>query len=243
VALVRRALGAASRRLGKPELLSAFYPLARRDEHEALAMRAVLAAALRTDSSYVDVGTNRGQVLREAVRIAPAGRHVAFEPVPELAEVVERDFPSVECRRLALGARSGEAEFCHFRDLDGFSGLRRSPEISDARGRPEYIPVHVSTLDEQVAEMAPKVVKIDVEGAELDVLRGGRELLRSGRPTLILEHVATAAALYGASSGELWDLLADAGYEIFAVTGEGPVPRTRFGSGERVVNWLARPLR
>jgi FkbM family methyltransferase len=223
--------------------VSAFYPRARRDEHEAVAMRAVLAAALREDASYVDVGTNRGQVLREAVRIAPAGRHLAFEPVPELAEIVEREFPAVECRRLALGARAGEAEFCHFRALDGFSGLRRSPEISDARGDPEFLRVSVSTLDAELAGLEPRVVKIDVEGAELDVLRGARELLANARPTLLLEHVASAAAVYGASSEELWDLLGEHGYEVFSVTGEGPVAREAFGAGERVVNWLARPLR
>jgi len=243
MALMRTALGALSRRLSRPELVSAFYPLARRDEHEALAIRAVLASVLRTDASYVDVGTNRGQVLREAMRIAPAGRHLAFEPVPELAAVVERDFPAVECRRLALGAQPGEARFCHFRALDGFSGLRRSPEVSDERGRPEFIDVTVSTLDAELDGIEPRVVKIDVEGAELDVLRGGRAVLAASRPVLLLEHVASAAALYGASSGEVWDLLRDHGYEIYSVTGDGPAARASFGSSERVVNWLARPLR
>jgi FkbM family methyltransferase len=243
MALMRRALGALSRRLGRPELVSAFYPLARRDEQEALAIRAVLASVLRADATYVDVGTNRGQVLRDAVRIAPTGRHVAFEPIPELAAVVERDFPAVECRRMALGARAGEAQFCHFRALDGWSGLRRSPQISDAQGHPEFITVSVSTLDQELGDVEPTVVKIDVEGAELDVLRGGGELLAGRRPTLLLEHVASAAALYDASSAQIFDVLAEHGYELYTVTGEGPVPRAQFGASERVVNWLARPLR
>ncbi len=241
--LLRRALGAVSRRVGKPELFSAFYPLARRDELEALAIRAVLASTLRSDSTYVDVGTNRGQVLRDAVRLAPSGRHLAFEPIPELAAEIERGFPAVDCRRLALGAVPGEAQFCHFRALDGWSGLRRSPEISDARGRPEYINVTVSTLDEQTKGITPRVVKIDVEGAEFDVLRGGHELLTSARPTLILEHVASAAALYDASSAQVWELLTECGYQVYSVTGDGPFTRESFGASELVVNWLGRPIR
>src|SRR5437588_6139665 len=161
MALVRRALAAFSRRLERPELVSAFYPLARRDEQEALAISAVLASVLRADACYVDVGTNRGQVLSEAVRVAPSGRHVAFEPIPELAAAVEREFPGVVCRRVALRGEPGEAQFCHFRALDGWSGLRRSPEISDERGRPEFIRVPVSTLDEELAGLAPSIIKID----------------------------------------------------------------------------------
>jgi FkbM family methyltransferase len=244
VSLTRRALGAFSRRLGRPELVSAFYPLARRDEQEALAMRVVFASVLRADSSYVDVGAYRGAVLRDAVRIAPGGRHLAFEPVPDLAAVVEREFPGVECRRLALGAQRGEAQFCHFREpLDGWSGLRRNPAISDAQGRPEFIGVTVSTLDEEVKGLEPTLIKIDVEGAELDVLRGAGQLLAAARPTLILEHVASAAELYGTSSTDVFDALSGHGYEIFSLTGDGPVTRKAFGASELVVNWLATPLR
>ena len=170
--LVRRAVGAASRRLERPELLAAFYPHAAQLLREEVAIGALLAGVLRSDTTFVDIGANRGQILREAVRLAPAGRHVAFEPIPALADELARSFPGVDCRRLALGASPGVAEFCHFTSLDGWSGLRRSPEISDERGRPEYIEVQVSTLDAELGERRPGVIKIDVEGAELDVLAG-----------------------------------------------------------------------
>ena len=240
--LTRRSLAAVSRRLDRPELLAAFYPGARRELREQVAIRAILAGALRRDSDYVDVGTNRGQVLAEAVRVAPDGRHVAFEPIPALAQEVERSFPTVECRRLALGARFGEAQFCHFRDLDGWSGLRRNPEISDERGRPEFIAVTVSTLDAELEGMAPAVLKIDVEGAELEVLEGARAVLARAQPIVIFEHVPSAASLYGSSPGAPWDLLDELGYRVFSVTGDGPYSRAAFaGAGDGVVNWLATP--
>ncbi len=239
--ITRRALAAVSRRLQRPELLAAFYPGARQGLHEEIALRAILAATLPGDGVYVDVGTNRGQVLEQAVRVAPAARHFAFEPIPALAAEVERAFPAVECRRLALGAEPAQAEFCHFRAIDGWSGLRRNPEISDESGDPEYINVTVSTLDIELAECSPDVVKIDVEGAELAVLEGGRALLSRARPLIIFEYVASSAALYGASAGAPWDLLNDLGYQIFAVTGGAAVDRSQFLASPTVVNWLARP--
>lgn len=190
----------------------------------------------------MDVGTNRGQVLREAVRIAPHARHVAFEPIPALADEVARSFPQVECRRKAIGARAESAEFCHFRRLDGWSGLRRSPEISDSRGDPEYITVEVSTLDAEMVGLAPSVLKIDVEGAEVAVLEGGSAFLSQVRPLVIFEHVYEAAALYGAAPGAPWDVLRGLGYEIFTITGDGPFTRSAFVEADGVVNWLATPL-
>jgi FkbM family methyltransferase len=237
-----RAAGFASRRLGRPELLAAVSPGAREAQYEAIGIGAVLASALRGSGTYVDVGTNLGQVLREAVRIAPHGRHVAFEPIPGLAAEVARAFPDVDCRQKAIGARAEVTQFCHFRQMEGWSGLRRSPEISDTRGDPEYITVEVSTLDAELAEVTPDVVKIDVEGAELAVLEGGRAIFSEKRPLVIFEHVASAAALYGTVPGAVWDLLNEWNYEVFSITGRGPFTRGEFTQTDGVVNWLATPL-
>jgi FkbM family methyltransferase len=241
VAFLYRAAGAASRRLGRPELLALVDAATRQAQREAVGISAVLAATLQRDATYVDVGTNRGQVLREAVRIAPEGAHIAFEPIPALAAEVAREFPQVDCRSKAIGASSEVAQFCHFRKLDGWSGLRRSPDIDDERGDPEYLTVEVSTLDTELAGLTPSVIKIDVEGAELAVLEGGSSLLASIRPVVIFEHVAEASSLYGAAAGAPWDLLHDLGYEIFAVTGDGPFTRSRFIEESGTVNWLATP--
>jgi FkbM family methyltransferase len=230
-----------SRRLERPELMAAVCAGARQEQRETIAISAVLAASLPPEGAYVDVGTNRGQVLREAVRVAPRGQHVAFEPLPDLAAELRHVFPAVDCRAIALGRRPEVAQFCHFTALDGWSGLRRSPQVSDRQGRPEYISVNVSTLDAELSGRQPDVIKIDVEGAELEVLEGGRSLLEETAPLVIFEHVARAAALYDARPQQLWDLLSGLGYEVFSITGEGPVSRAAFAQETTVVNWLARP--
>jgi FkbM family methyltransferase len=243
VTLIHRAVASVSRRLQRPELAATFYSGARQLLHEEIAVEAVLAAVLRSSSTYVDVGTNRGQLLAVALRVAPDGQHVAFEPIPELAAELRFAFPQVDSRQLALSSRAGTTEFCHFRTMDGWSGLRRSPVVSDDRGAPEYIEVKLSMLDTELANLTPAVIKIDVEGAELDVIRGGSTVLARSKPFVIFEHVAAAAALYDSSSAALWDALRDLDYEVFAITGHGPFDRDAFASSRSIVNWFARAAR
>ena len=154
----RRALGAASRRAGRPELLAAFYPQAAQMLREEVAIAAVLAAVLRErrDVSSTSAPTAVRSCARPCAwrRTAATSRSSRF---PRLAAELTRPFPGVDCRQLALGASPDVAEFCHFRTLDGWSGLRRSPQISDERGRPRYIQVQVSTLDAELGELAPSV--------------------------------------------------------------------------------------
>lgn len=239
----KRAIWGVALRTGKTHLLGAIDAEARGALREDLAMEAILASALRSDGTYVDVGTNRGQVLRNAVRIAPHGRHVAFEPIPSLAAEVAREFPDVDCRAMAIADRREMTSFCHFTRLDGWSGLRRYPTVSDAQGAPVFIDVQVSTLDTELIDLTPSVIKIDVEGAELAVLEGSRDVLARARPIVIFEHVLDAAAMYGETPEAPWDLLTELDYRIFSLTGAGPFTRSAFAEATGIVNWLATPTR
>src|SRR5581483_4566427 len=82
------------------------------ERYDALT-RAVMRRVVRPDSSGVDVGAHRGSLLRELVRLAPAGRHHAFEPLPFLADALRRRFPSVRVHEIALSDASGRAAFAH----------------------------------------------------------------------------------------------------------------------------------
>src|SRR5438132_12398776 len=68
-------------------------------DHET---RRVLMATLRPNSNTVDVGCNRGSILREILQLSPNGRHFAFEPIPSLFVELCRRFPGVECHGIAL---------------------------------------------------------------------------------------------------------------------------------------------
>ena len=87
------------------------------------------------------------------------------------------------------------------------------------------------SLDHFCAEsnVAPDVIKVDTEGAELLVLKGARQTLTRYRPMIFLSVHPSHLQAMGQSTGELEDLLAELDYEVRA-TDDSPV--SGLGSGE-----------
>ncbi len=198
---------------------------ARRDRRDNEALVTLIAATLSPDASAIDVGANEGRVLEDLVRVAPAGRHIAYEPIPELAAALAARFPSVEVRRAALSDEAGEAEFTHVTSHSGYSGLkeRQYPGHETL----ERIQVKIERLDDTLPEgFVPAFVKIDVEGAEGGVLRGGIEMLERHRPVVAFEHGKGAAPAYGTTPAHIHELLVErAGLRIYDMDGGGPYSR------------------
>ena len=96
----------------------------RRDRLDNEHLQMLLAFTLAPDSNCIDVGAHKGDVLRDMVRLAPAGRHVAFEPLPDFYEELVREFPGVEVRSSALSTEEGEAAFTYVKSNPGYSGFR-----------------------------------------------------------------------------------------------------------------------
>ena len=194
-----------------------------RDEDEHL--RRLLSFVLAADHNAIDIGAHGGSVLREICRVAPRGRHLAIEPIPRLARLLRRLYPHVEVLELALSDRSGEADFVHVTTLPSWSGLRRRPyppRVGD--GDLEVLRVRTERLDDVVpAGYVPHLIKVDVEGGELDVLRGARRLLLAHRPVVVFELSQAPADAYGADGAALHALLTDEiGLRIFDLDGDGP---------------------
>jgi FkbM family methyltransferase len=183
----------------------------------------------RQVGTHADVRRHRGQWLAQAVRCAPAGRHLAFEPIPELCAATTAAFPAVEVRSVALADRPGTERFCRFTApaYDAFSGLRRRTEIDD---RAEWITVQVSRLDDEIGDVAPALIKVDVEGAELAVLRGAGGTLERHRPTVVFEHQPEANALYETTSQDVWDFWESLGSRVYTLQGDGPLGRDEFAT-------------
>ena len=202
-----------------------------RNERDNAALRMVMAAVLRPDSCCVDIGANAGEFLREMVRIAPQGRHIAFEPLADFAAVLAASFPGVEVRNVALGDRSGQAQFMR-RPEAALSSLETVPEGEDPetwRGPifddAQRVTVPVRRLDDELpAGFVPSLIKIDVEGVEHAVLAGAQATLAEHRPVVAVEH-GIGATHHGYEAGGIYDLLAVHGLRIFDADGRGPYTR------------------
>ncbi len=195
---------------------------ARRAYQDEVNMRLLLAFSLAADSNCIDVGSHDGRFLAEMVRIAPLGRHVAYEPLPRFFARLTTAFPGVDVRRAALSNVNGTSDFTYVKNLPAYSGFRRRKYPSKATI--ETITVQTERLDDRLpSDYVPALIKIDVEGAEQLVIEGAMETLKRHRPIVVFEHGAGASDFYGTGPSDIYRLLCDgAGLRIFNLEGDGP---------------------
>jgi FkbM family methyltransferase len=226
-----------------PELRALLSVGSRREARDRHAMSVLLASTLARDAHTVDVGAHSGAVLREIVRIAPEGRHIAYEPIPELARHLTGEFPGVDVRNAALSDETGETSFIHVDSAPEYSGLRERDYHGFDTVEKHEITVRTERLDDVLPEgFAPRFIKIDVEGAEMLVLRGARETIARHRPSIVFEHGIGASEHYGTRPGDVHGLLVDElGMRIFDLDGAGPYDRQQFEDvyAEPLWNFLA----
>lgn len=184
-------------------------PRARQSLNYDLQTTRILRRILRRDSNCVDIGAHRGSILKSIVSLAPDGEHFAFEPIPMLAERLRQKFPKVQVREVALSDTTGETQFCFVANDPGKSGLRKMGHVRIGAATQE---LHVDTarLDDLLPGSRPiAFIKIDVVGAQLQVLRGATNTILNDRPYIVFEHGMLAKETYGTTSDMIYELLAD----------------------------------
>ncbi|MFB3776850.1 MAG: FkbM family methyltransferase [Bryobacteraceae bacterium] len=176
---------------------------------------AVMQRVLCGTSNCIDVGASAGELLKHMVRLAPRGNHFAFEPLTQFYRVLVKKFPGVAVHDVALSdTEETTASFQHVVSNPAYSGLKR--RRYDRPGeRVEVITVRTARLDELIPQNAPiRFIKIDVEGGEFQVLRGGRETVCRSRPFIVFEFGFGGADWYGVQPEDMYRLLSDYGLKV-----------------------------
>ena len=99
------------------------HPLYRQQRVDNHNLRLLLQSTLTAYSHCVDVGAYRGRVLKEIVRVAPHGCHIAYEPLPHLHKYLVDHFPAVEVRLAAVSNEQGQTTFTYVKNIPARSGL------------------------------------------------------------------------------------------------------------------------
>jgi FkbM family methyltransferase len=184
-----------------------------------------LRERLRPGHGFVDIGANLGwHTLVASTLLGRADPIVAFEPRPETSGWLRRTLEAngladqVIVHSCALGATPHRA----FLNTGVGSDNPGGSFLSETRpgGNLQSAPVRVETLD-SFALARVDVVKLDVEGAEPQVIEGARGTLARSRPTILSElHPRQLQAVSGVSAGDYIALMKSLGYQTQIV---GPV--------------------
>jgi FkbM family methyltransferase len=195
------------------------------------ATRAAIREVLRPGDAFVDAGASKGDFsLLASLLVGPRGRVVAVEPAPANAYWLRRsiavnDARNVEAIEAALGEDDGAVAELQLAARSGWHTLAPLTRWNrDIRGMSSVVQVPVRSLDALLSELGIEKVaalKIDVEGSELDVLRGAeRTLSKIPPPTLFIEVHPTL----GVDPDQVRRFLRERGFELSGA--EAPDPET-----------------
>jgi FkbM family methyltransferase len=183
--------------------------------------KAILKKVLRTDSHCIDVGAHKGELLALLLQSAPNGKHWAFEPLPAFHQQLQAKYgsnPNLTILPFALSNQNGQTSFQHVVNAPAYSGIRQR-KYATKNPQIEVLELPMRCLDE-VLPVGQRIdfMKIDVEGAELQVLQGAQQLLRQWQPTLIFESGLGATDHYGNNATDIFSFLcATNNYELFTL--------------------------
>lgn len=183
---------------------------------------ALLNYVLKPGDTFVDVGANLGFYARMASALVGETGHVyTFEPLPAASRLLRMntaDLINVTLDHDALSDHEGVSEF-FVRDHGDASSL-----IADGIGRPIQVPL--STLDRKVAGGAVGAsridfIKIDVEGAELSVLRGAVNTIQVHQPIVYFEFLSLYAEEYGFNYTDFAEFFGPLNYSLHWINHHG----------------------
>lgn len=123
-------------------------------------------------SNCIDIGCNKGNFLILIKKLSPLGYHYAFEPIPRLADRLKKRFPKVNVMEAALSSLNKDVW---------------NRYIPDALT--ESIALKTKIFDDILpANLKLGFIKVDVEGVEYSVFKGGEQTIKNQRSYIIVEH-------------------------------------------------------
>ncbi|TWT72947.1 FkbM family methyltransferase [Allorhodopirellula solitaria] len=183
-------------------------------------VRQCIEANVKEGGVAVDVGANFGlHTLVMADRVGASGSVLAFEPVTENLRLLRRNISlnGFSDRVSVVDSAVSDLDEATIEMHVDSDALEPSASIATSAGERVAVRVGNQSLDSATSALTESqncFVKIDVEGAELSVLRSGLGFLDRVRPTLLIEVHDYALPQFGESTESVYKFLQDHGFEI-----------------------------
>lgn len=203
---------------------------------------------LKPGMVFFDIGAYHGiYSLVAGRRMGKSGRIVAFEPSPREFSRLKlhlrwNNIENARIEHLAVGAEAGKRKFFQVSSGDQTRNGLRPPATGDSITE---ISVSAVILDQYIADLAldrVDIVKLDVEGGEMDALKGATSLLTRFRPMFICEALDTATWPWGYAAREIISVFLSHDFTWFDFKPGGLLsPHTPQEKYTDVRNYLAVP--
>lgn len=207
--------------------------------------------------TVLDVGANIGKYSRLfSLLTGTAGRVVAFEASPATASGLAEDLRRDGCANVSVVAaavfsKRGSVKLNEFpREYCSWNSIG-TPRMEDPGNPARMVPIERTvdvpavTLDEYCAENSIAHVhylKLDVEGVEIEALKGARRLLESKSVDWVQFEISRKMLEgAGTTARAVFDFLAEAGYEVHRITAKGAIGRRVTDSSAFYENYIAFP--
>lgn len=181
-------------------------------------IKKLFISQIQDGMNCLDIGAHLGVILDDFQRLSPSGQHIAFEALPYKSDWLKKKYPSAQIHNIALSEVTGEVTFHYNKTKSGFSGLK--PHTVDENSE-EVVALTVTSSpleDVLVGSYRVDFIKIDVEGAELSVLRSGLKRIQRDRPPILFECCKDSLELFGDTAAEVYEFFDQLlGYDIFVV--------------------------
>lgn len=164
------------------------------------------------NKTFIDVGAHIGSIISEVSNHSKTIKIIAIEAIPDKAMKLRQKFPAVEVHQCAVGNQEGEVSFYINTQQSGYSSLIKPSENLNSTS--VKISVLITRLDRLVSSDNIDVIKIDVEGSELEVLSGSENIIKNNRPVLMFESALPKENNWIDGKKKMWSLLASHNYEV-----------------------------
>jgi FkbM family methyltransferase len=164
----------------------------------------------------IDVGCHKGEILDQMIKYSPHVAHFGFEPLPHMYEQLQKKYGKL-CNILpyALSDATGTTVFNFVKNAPSYSGIQER-KYDIANPIIEKIDVALRRMDDVIdPNLKISLIKIDVEGAELGVLKGGISTIKRHKPVVLFEFGLGASDMYGTTPNDIFDYFNTLDYNIF----------------------------
>lgn len=176
----------------------------------------IIQAHCSPDSNCIDAGTHKGEIMDLFIKYAPGGKHFGFEPIPDLYFALKKKYKeNSNCTILpfALSAVKQKASFNYVTTNPAYSGLKKRKY--DREEKDIEITVQTERLDDVIPPSLPvRIIKIDVEGGELELMQGASRTLGKFKPLVIFESGIGGSDIYGTTPEKIFAFLSQFHYSI-----------------------------